>query len=150
MRSIPLKVPTSIPNPIYHRGQGHSNLFTTEQGSPPWKLVVDIFSKSEFCHGHPKYMFNNPFRQHFAFCIIWCFNYWKIADIQAHSAAPSATLQACRSAIFERSWKMCASLQVFSPDSMNVLQNILLNQWFSSIFKSRTPKITYLWLRTPI
>ena len=25
---------------------------------------------------------------------------------------------------------MCASLQVFSPDSMNVLQNILLSQHF--------------------
>ena len=30
------------------------------------------------------------------------FNCGKIADIQAHSAAPSAALRACRSAIFER------------------------------------------------
>ena len=37
--------------------------------------------------------------------IILCFNYWKIADLQAHSAAPSAALQACRSAIFKKSWK---------------------------------------------
>ena len=53
----------------------------------------------------------------------------KIADLQAHIAAPSAALRACRSTILEKSWKMCASLQVFWPDSMNVLQILLPNQW---------------------
>ena len=34
----------------------------------------------------------------------------KIAHIQAHSAAPSAALRACRSAIFEKVVKMCENL----------------------------------------
>ena len=46
---------------------------------------------------------------------ILCFKYKKIADIQAHSAAPSAALRACRSAIFEKSWKI-----EFWPDSISV------------------------------
>ena len=37
-----------------------------------------------------------------ALTIVLCFNRWKTADIQAHSAAPSAALRACRSAVFER------------------------------------------------
>ena len=42
-------------------------------------------------------------------------NYWKIADIQAHSAAPSAALRACRSAIFEKSLK---SLNISNPSEV--------------------------------
>ena len=44
----------------------------------------------------------------FEFNNYFMFNYWQIADIQAHSAPPSAALQACRSAIFEKykkKWK---------------------------------------------
>ena len=37
--------------------------------------------------------------------IIEFFNYCKIADLQAHSMAPSSALRACRSAIFENVWK---------------------------------------------
>ena len=43
--------------------------------------------------------------------ILFYFSHWKIADIQAHSAAPSAALRACRSAIFERNRENV--LQVF-------------------------------------
>ena len=43
------------------------------------------------------------------------FNCWKIADIQAHSAAPSAALRACISAIFERNHEnVCKPLDILS------------------------------------
>ena len=43
-------------------------------------------------------------------------NCCKIADIQAHSAAPSAALQACRSAIFwKKSWKCLQAFGYFDP-----------------------------------
>ena len=44
-----------------------------------------------------------------------CFNGWKTADIQAHSAAPSAALRACRSAIFERNREnVCKPLDILT------------------------------------
>ena len=69
-----------------------------------------------------------------AFDILY-FCYWKIAYLQAHSAAPSAALQACRSALFEKSWKSCFMFRC---------------QWSSNLFMCRTPKMVCIWPRTPI
>ena len=43
------------------------------------------------------------------------FNWWKTADIQAHSAAPSAALRACRSAFLERNREnVCEPLDILT------------------------------------
>ena len=58
--------------------------------------------------------------------IIECFNQWKIADIQAHSAAPSPALRACRSAIFEKiSWK-CEQIFEYVFSKRTFVTQILL------------------------
>ena len=47
--------------------------------------------------------------------VVSCLNCWKTADIQAHSAAPSAALRACRSAIFERNCEnVCKPLDILT------------------------------------
>ena len=74
-------------------------------------------------------------------------NYWKIADIQAHSAAPSAALRACRSAIFFKSWKCVQVFQYLGPILwMNYKP---LNQWFSQTCSSQGPAKMTFGLRPP-
>ena len=67
-----------------------------------------------------------------------CFNCWKLADIQAHSA----TLRACRSAILERNLKMCAGL--FLTRLYAWLPNLLLNPVVIKHFPCQGPPLNKL------
>ena len=68
---------------------------------------------------NPKTEFFIAFYRHFNHYFM--FNYWKIADIQAHSAALGAALRACRSAIFlyrkkrEKKEKCVQVFEYFDP-----------------------------------
>ena len=60
--------------------------------------------------GFLRFIESGPNIQRLAHTFPFFLYFSKIADIQAHSAAPSAALQACRSAILVEIMKMCASL----------------------------------------
>ena len=65
-----------------------------------------------------------------------CFNCWKIADLQAHSAPPSGALWACRSAIFEEMRKCGSNLEcIFFQNERSKLKSLLLGgTWNTTYF----------------